>query len=160
MSPTSPHESYLFIYYFPNKTRTGRSGVTMAIPQICRSLTRDVFYSRLYSAFVLPISLVIIGGQKLPAITPNACSVSNILKMAYRTKICDQGGIFNASRPSKYSAETHKFLNGMIPLYVHIMLLHANVFLATIFYDAAFSLLSPLSVARTMSHESCTRIVF
>ncbi|XP_015379382.1 PREDICTED: UPF0193 protein EVG1 homolog [Diuraphis noxia] len=34
--------------------------------------------------------------------------------MAHRTKICNQGGIFNASRPSEYSAETRKFLNDLI----------------------------------------------
>ncbi|CAH1714250.1 UPF0193 protein EVG1 homolog isoform X2 [Aphis gossypii] len=34
--------------------------------------------------------------------------------MAYRTKICNQGGIFNASRPSEYSSETRKFLNELI----------------------------------------------
>lgn len=33
--------------------------------------------------------------------------------MAYRTKICDNGGIFNVSRPSAYSAETRTFINGM-----------------------------------------------
>lgn len=31
--------------------------------------------------------------------------------MAYRTKICDQGGFFNVSRPTVYSAETCTFLN-------------------------------------------------
>ncbi|XP_026814313.1 UPF0193 protein EVG1 homolog [Rhopalosiphum maidis] len=34
--------------------------------------------------------------------------------MAYRTKICNQGGIFNASRPSEYSSETRQFLNELI----------------------------------------------
>ncbi|CAI6369568.1 unnamed protein product [Macrosiphum euphorbiae] len=34
--------------------------------------------------------------------------------MAYRTKICNEGGIFNASRPSEYSAETRKYLNELI----------------------------------------------
>ncbi|XP_022175116.1 UPF0193 protein EVG1 homolog [Myzus persicae] len=34
--------------------------------------------------------------------------------MAYRTKICNEGGIFNASRPSEYSPETRKFLNELI----------------------------------------------
>ncbi|XP_050437196.1 UPF0193 protein EVG1 homolog [Adelges cooleyi] len=34
--------------------------------------------------------------------------------MAYRTKICDEGGLFNASRPSGYSAETRAFLNDLI----------------------------------------------
>ncbi|XP_025201115.1 UPF0193 protein EVG1 homolog [Melanaphis sacchari] len=34
--------------------------------------------------------------------------------MAYRTKICNQGGIFNASRPSEYSSETRKLFAELI----------------------------------------------
>ncbi|XP_050528121.1 uncharacterized protein LOC126898223 [Daktulosphaira vitifoliae] len=34
--------------------------------------------------------------------------------MAYRTKICSQGGLFNAPRPFNYSAETRAFINQLI----------------------------------------------
>ncbi|XP_050533873.1 uncharacterized protein LOC126901462 [Daktulosphaira vitifoliae] len=34
--------------------------------------------------------------------------------MAHRTKLCDQGGIFNASRPLNYSVGTRSFLNDLI----------------------------------------------
>ncbi|VVC27052.1 Uncharacterised protein family UPF0193 [Cinara cedri] len=34
--------------------------------------------------------------------------------MAYRTKVCDQGGIFNVARSSAYSAETRTFVNELI----------------------------------------------
>lgn len=45
--------------------------------------------------------------------------------MAYRTKMCEEGGMYNASRPIAYSAETRAFLNGM-KLYIIIIILPKN----------------------------------